>query len=81
MILTLRQHGRRSVQDLSSLTDFVAWISNDASPPKLVKFCDEETCKLASGDEWDQIRTRFAPIAIDETQMSKEIDDLVAYNE
>jgi len=70
----------KAVNDLSSMSDFVAWISNDVNPPKLVKFCDETSCRLLPGTEWEEIRSRFAPIELDDADRGKEIDDLVAFN-
>jgi len=55
----------RAVKELSPLSDFVAWIANegeDKTAPKFTKMCDEEACRLLPGDDWEQIRNRFAPI-------------------
>jgi len=51
----------KAVNELCSEADFLAVVSNEPnSPPRLIKFCNEETCSKLPGDDWSELQKRFA---------------------
>jgi len=60
---TLRESMKQvpvSIEALAPKANFLAWIENpDQGPPKLRKICDEFVCRFLSGDDWDEVKSRF----------------------
>ena len=61
-----------AVNTLAPLVDFLAIIDNSSATPRLIKYCDADTCFLVDGasfrdhdleiGSWDQIESRFRSV-------------------